>query len=480
MRNGPGRERARRDGGAAAIEYAALLVVASLLMTALLAFVPNPVEPEVRAALCRLFGGTDCTAGAYEYKPPASSCVVGSDSKKAGASVTVFSVKVGDNVQLVRTTYADGTVRMTLVPIDLKVGVETGVGGKVQVGKGGFGGDLGVKVEGSLNYKYGDTWVFPNGEAADQWTAIMQAEIANSVAEAAGIGGYIFDTTVKWLGRPEDDPRRHEPEISQHEIGVEGALKGAVGFGPLSADDSGKKKSVTDIGTGLDIEGSVGASVLVTNDNSGKPEDGYPVTSYTFQVKGSIKGGAKVLGYGPGGERSYTGQTKVTYDKDGRLKSITWVSTQETNDSEAYKNPGKANGSVKDTDKQVSVTTTTVNFDDSNRAIGENWLRQNAFLMPGQTAFNAVDQNGAVVTHEPGPNADPMDRLVYDQGRVTRNVYAGDVDETKVGISVAAEVKFGIEGGVETEEQKLVDSQYLGPPQNGQRTFQQWTECAGK
>lgn len=95
MRIGTGRERPRCDGGAAALEYAALLVAASLVITMLLAFVPNPVEPEVKAALCRLFGGTDCKAESYVYKPPASACVVASDSAKAGASVTVFSVKVG-------------------------------------------------------------------------------------------------------------------------------------------------------------------------------------------------------------------------------------------------------------------------------------------------------------------------------------------------------------------------------------------------
>ncbi|SFN96529.1 YD repeat-containing protein [Actinomadura madurae] len=478
MRIGTGRERPRCDGGAAALEYAALLVAASLVITMLLVFVPNPVEPEVKAALCRLFGGTDCKAESYVYKPPASACVVASDSAKAGASVTVFSVKVGDNVQIVRTTYADGTVRITLVPVDLKVGVEAGVGGKVQVGKSSYGGELGAKIEGSLNYKYGDTWIFPNGEAADQWTKYMTAEMAGTLAEATGIGGYIFDTSFKYLGRPEDHPARHEPEISQHEISVEGALKAGVGFGPLSNDSSGNK-SVKDIATGVDIEGKVGGSVLITNDNSGKPEDGYPTTSYTFQVKGSIKYGAKVVGYGPGGEGSYTGQTKVTYDKDGRLKSITWVTMQETNNSEGYQNPGKANGSVKDTDKQVSVTTTTVNFDDSNRAVGEDWLRTAAFLPPGQATFNAGGEDGAVVASQPGPNSSEMNQLIYNQGRVTRNVYAGDVDETKVGISVAAGLKFGIEGGVETESQKLVGSQYLGPPQNGQRTFQEWTECTG-
>lgn len=72
-----------------------------------------------------------------------------------------------------------------------------------------------------------------------------------------------------------------------------------------------------DTATGLEIEGSAGDAVLVTKDNTGSEKDGYPKTTYTFQVKGTLKGGAKAFGYGPGGERTYIGQTRVTYDKNG-------------------------------------------------------------------------------------------------------------------------------------------------------------------
>lgn len=433
-----------------------------------LLLVSNPITPAVKKAICELFGvGCEST---YDYKPPTSACILSSDSKKIGGSITVFSIKVGQNFQFVKIKTADGKVKLMIVPVDYKLGAEAEIGGKLQFGKGSFGGELGAKVEGSVNFKYGDTWVFPDDAAANKFLDDVKWDLARKEGEKVSPGLWVFDKVTGW------EPRSRPSDIQQWEVGVEGVLKGAAGFGNLTTGSNGEKK-VTDIGTGLEIEGKAGDAVIMTKDSSGPADKGYPLTSMTFQVKGSIKGGAKAIGYGPGGEATYTGQTKVTFDKDGKLKSITWITTQEENATEGIKTPGKKNVTDKGTGKKVSVTTTTVNFDDSNRAIGEKWIHDNAFLMPLQTVRNAVDENGAVVTKDPGPNADPMDRLIYDRGLVSRNVYAGNVDEFKIAAEIAAEIKFGIEGGYEGETQDLAGSQYLGPPQNGSRSFQDWPEC---
>ncbi|MBW8484944.1 hypothetical protein [Actinomadura parmotrematis] len=465
----PGGE--RRDRGASATEYTALLVLAGLIIVALLLLVPNPVQSGVRAAICTMFGGKDCgTSAPFEYKPPTSACLLSSNSKKVGGSVTIFSIKIGQNFQVVKMRTADGKVKVMVVPVDYKLGAEAEVGGKLQFGKGSFGGELGAKVEGSVNLKYGDTWVFKDDKEASDFIDKMKWDVLHKEGEKLSPGLWLWDKATGWK------PKARDPDISQVEVGVEGVLKGTAGFGNLTTGSDGKKK-VTDIGTGAEVEGKAGDAVIVTTDKSGAAKDGFPKTSYTFQVKGSYKLGAKVIGYGPGGERSYTGQTKVTYDKDGRLLSVTWITTQEENASEGFKNPGKNNGSVKGTDKKVSVTTTTLNFDDSNRALGEKWIHDNAFLMPLQTVRNTFDQDGPLVTRDPGPGGDPFDKLIYDRGVVSRNTYAGDVDEFKIAAEIAAELKFGIEGGYEGEKQTLVGSQYLGAPQNGQRTFQDWPEC---
>lgn len=459
-----------RDAGASAIEYAALVGIGSILIGMLVLMMPNPVLPAVKKALCEMFG-SNCEAPDYNYKPPTSACITGSDSKKVGYSITAFSVKFGQNFQFVKIKYADGSTRIMIVPADYKLGAEAEIGAKLQFGKGSFGGDLGAKVEGSVNFKYGDTWVFPNDKAADDWLDDVKWDLARKEAETLSPGLWAFDKITGW------EPKTRDPEITQWEVGAEGVFKVASALGNLTTNTSGEKK-VKDIATGLELEGKAGDAALVTTDRSGSAKDGYPKTTYTFQVKGSIKGGAKVLGYGTGGEATYLGQTRMTFDKDGRLASITWLTTQESNSSQNLKNPGKKTGSGTGTDKQVTTTATTVNFDDSNRAIGERWIRDNSFMMPFQTLRNAVDENGAVVSKDPGPNADPLDRLIYERGLVSRNVYAGNVDEFKIAAELAAEIKFGIEGGYEGETQQIADSQYLGPPQNGVRTFQQWPECA--
>ncbi|NEA27302.1 hypothetical protein [Actinomadura bangladeshensis] len=467
---GGGGLRRRRETGAAAIEYAVLVGIASALLVALLLLLPNSVGSGVREALCKIFGG-NCTAQPFQYKPPVSACIVTSDSKKIGATVTVFSIKAGQNLQFVKIKMGDGKVRLMIVPNDYKLGAEAEVGGKLQFGKGSYGGKIGGSVEGSLNFKYGDTWVFPDEKAAGDFLDDMKWDLARREGEKASPGLWVFDKLTGW------EPRTRDPDFRQWEVGVEGLGKLAAGFGDLTTDEQGERK-VKDRATGLEAEGKIGDGVIVTKDSSGSAADGYPLTSYTFQVKGGIKLGAKAVGFGPSGEASYTGQTKVTLDKDGRLKSMTWITTQESNDTTGFKNPGGKTVTWKGTGKKVSVTTTTVSFDDTNRAIGEKWIHDNAFMIPLQTVRNTFDENGALTTADPGPDGDPMDRLIYERGLTNRNVYAGDVDEFKIGAEIAAEVKFGIEGGYEGETQNIVGSQYLGPPQNGERTFVDWPECA--
>ncbi|MBO0880154.1 MAG: hypothetical protein J2P17_07320 [Mycobacterium sp.] len=469
------------DRGATALEYAGALLIGGVIIGLLVLLMPNPVGRSVKIALCKIFeagaNGGRCEPAPFDYRPATGACLIKSSSGKVGANVTVFSIKLGQNVQLVRTETADGKVRITVVPDDYKLGAEAEIGAKVYGGKDSYGLKLGASVEGSLNFKYGDTWVFPDGDAANKFIDDMKWDLARREAEHVSPGLWVFDKVTGWK------PRSRDPDVRQWEVSAEGVLKGSAGFGNVteSTNSSGQtERSIKDIGTGIEIQGKVGDGVIITKDNSQPDKPGYPLTSTTFQVQGSYSYGGKVVGYGPGGERSYLGQTKITRDKSGKLVSITWVTTQQTNDSEGLKNPGSKNASVKGTDKQVTTTTTTVNFDDSNRQLGEQWIHDNAFLMPFQTVRNAVDADAGFATRDPGPNASPFDQLLYRRGVVSRNTYAGDVDEFRIGAEVGAEVKFGIDVGYESENLNLVDSQYLGPPQDGQRSFQDWPECKAK
>lgn len=453
-------------------------MVAAVVLGLVMLLVPGAMGRHLPPAICRLFGGDCRAAQPYDYKPATSACVRGSNSHKVGGSVTVFSVKVGQSFQVLRTEYADGSVLLTVVPVDFKLGAEGELGAGLKVGKnGGLGAELGAKAEAALNIKFGDAWKFRDGKEADDFIEDLKWDLARKEGAKVSPGLWVFNELTGW------EPRTPDPHIQQVEVGVDGALKGALGIGSVSektGDDGGLVKSIKDRATGVEIEGKVGEAMLITKDDSGPADKGYPRTSYTLQVQGTVKGGAKVAGYGPGGESSYIGQTKITRDKNGKLLSITWVNTYESTDTEGFKNPGSTQGSAKTADKKVTTTTTTVDFDETNRSTGEKWLVDNAFLMPLQTIRNAADENGAFHSADPGLDADPMDRLIYDRGRTTRNTYAGNVDEYAIAGKVALGVKFGFEASYETADSTLVDSTYLGAPQNGRREFQSWPECKGE
>jgi YD repeat-containing protein len=460
-----------RDAGASGVEYGAILMIASLIGLTLLYIVPNPVQPNVKRAVCKLFGGHDCDAPPFDYKPSKAACILTSDSTKVGGSITVFDIKFGDSFQFVRTTTADGKVKIMIVPIDFKLGAEAMLGEKTAGGD--YGLKAGAKVEGTAGFKYGDTWTFDNAGDADKFVHDQWTDWGRREAEHVSPGLWVWDKVTGWK------PKGPAPQTNQWEISAEGALSGSLGFGKISTGSNGDK-TISDLGTGIDVEGRAGDSVAVTRDNvnpSNPKDPSYPRTSYTFTVKGSVKGGAKVLGYGTDGSVAYTGQTRVTYDKNGKLVGITWVTTHEQSSTDGYKNPGNVKAGGKGTDKQVTVTTTSVTFDDSNRAIGQQWLKDNAFLMPFQTVRNAFDADGAYQTRDPGPTASPMDRLLYDQGKVSRNTYDGNVNQLGLEVKVGSEFTFGFDASYENEQQYLVGSQYLGAPVNGQRQFTNWPEC---
>ncbi|MEO5877112.1 MAG: hypothetical protein ABIS86_17705 [Streptosporangiaceae bacterium] len=462
LRNG------RQDSGAALAEWAATLVLVSVVLAALLASgVVATTAARTRAAICEIFGITGCGDLPYDVKPSAAACVTGSDSQKVGGSITVFDVKIGNSFQLVRTVTADGKVKIMVVPVDFKLGAEAVLGEKTAGGS--FGVKAGAKVEGTANLKFGDTWVFDDKAGADHFVDDMKGDWLRYEAEKASPALWLFDKVTGW------EPGTGTPQIQQVELSAEGVLSGSLGFGRIS-DSTGEKK-IVDAGTGLEVEGKVGDSVAVTKDNS-KPDDPtYPRTSYTFGVKGSVKGGAKALGFGTDGSTSYQGQTKVTFGKNGELLNITWVTTHEETTSAGYKKPGDQKVSGKGSDKKVSVTTTSIDFDDTNRETGRQWLQDNAFMMPFQAVHNAFDPSGAYRTTDPGPSASALDRLLFERAKVSRTTYLGDVDEVKIEVKVGAEVTFGFDAGWEHEKQFLTGSEYLGPPSGGVRDFLKWPEC---
>ncbi len=470
-------ERSRTDRGASTVEYVALMLIMAMVVSAATLVIPNPVGDGAKAAICKIFnavtgGNADCGKKSFDYKPSQAACVTGQDSNKVGASVTAFSVKIGDSFQLLRIKTADGREKVVVVPADYKLGLVGKEGLQANIGGKNYGLHAGGKVEGTVGLKYGDTWSFPSEKDADHFVDDMKWDWGRKEAEHVSPILWGFDKITGWK------PNTPDPASTQWDVTAEGLANFGAKFGNLQENNG--EKSVTDIGTGVEVEGKAGDGISIIKDNYNptNPNDpSYPRTSVVFNVQGSVKGGGKVLGFGPSGSGSYVGQTKVTRDNDGKLVSITWVTTHDETSSEGYKVPGKNNVSDKDSDKKVTTTTTTVNFDDSNRAVGDKWIQDNAFLMPLQTVRNAFDPNASYSTADPGAGSSPFDQLVYNQGVVSKNTYAGNVDEFGIGAEAGEGLTFGIDLNYEHDQSHLVDSQYLDAPQNGLRNFVQWPEC---
>ncbi|HEV7935266.1 MAG TPA: hypothetical protein VGP70_23510 [Actinomadura sp.] len=113
-------------------------------------------------AICRIFGGnceTPPGAKDEDFKPKL--CEKSSAENKYGATIKIAVVKIGDEYSFLRQEMADGTVRLTVIPTNAELGLETGAGGKISLGKNfKLGAD--IKVGASVKVGVGDTYVFKN------------------------------------------------------------------------------------------------------------------------------------------------------------------------------------------------------------------------------------------------------------------------------------------------------------------------------
>lgn len=116
----------------------------------------------MKVAICRIFGGnceTPPGAKDEDFKPKL--CEKSSAENKYGATIKIAVVKIGDEYSFLRQEMADGTVRLTVIPTNAELGLETGAGGKISLGKNfKLGAD--IKVGASVKVGVGDTYVFKN------------------------------------------------------------------------------------------------------------------------------------------------------------------------------------------------------------------------------------------------------------------------------------------------------------------------------
>lgn len=426
----------RCERGQISIEWAGVLALVGLVVAVLwVSGLGDKIAGATGTALCNIFGG-DCggeqSAGPRE---PAFPCVISDSEGKLKASITVFSVKGGGEVKVLRQERSDGSVLITLAG-GANLGAEFGLGGGADADAGATEVGLEAKLKAGVNGQVegGGTWQFENGDQADEFVEIVRNYARDGAIKASVpvLGGIATDL----FGEDRDVP---DAAITYIQAGVGGSVKG---------DATG--------GVELAAAGLEGAALLGVRQDHRTGED-----TYYMRLKGSgnVSIGA-LIGHDLSGD--VDGQLAITFDKDG--------------------NPVKAS--------VIGSASYAGGLDNLNANIKnqtpDDWLR-GLKLTGSDNAGGRVEFQYDLPLTDDGVR-DAFDRFVDDPvsgtpdlaqeiaraGEFTARTYSTEKDKYGGGLDAALGLKFGIEGSYEGVSSQLGGAWYANGTSGGVR---QWASC---
>jgi hypothetical protein len=371
-------------------------------------------------------GGQDytCAADKQASLPP---CIISQGDGQLKASVTVFSIKGGGKVKIIKQRRSDGKWLITVIGGG-ELGVEVGSpGGRVSIdtGKGSVGGGAGIEGGAVGQGEYGATWIFDDEKGANDQIDIIRNKLRDEAIDTAvpvigSIGTHFFGEH-RDLG---------DPDIEYIQGGVAGDVKGeAKALGGLS----------------LTFEGSDALGVRWNHTDDSK-------TVY-FQVNGKGGGSAKLI-EGLGLEGAGEGQIAVTYDKNGQAIALDVI--------------GK--GTISGTSPKIPLSDDpraflrNIKFQENGGARGELQLHLDLNDPANRAAWNQFTGN-------PFTGADDLVSAFMDHGQAQVRTYSVSQDKYGVDVNGKAGLKFGIEGGYEGNRADLITAWDWNPQQG-------WTQSA--
>jgi hypothetical protein len=334
------------------------------------------------------------------------------------------------------------------------IGVGTGVGvGFNWNDKLNIGADASAKA--NLTVGVGDSWVFNNTKDADKFIGEIQKKATLDAVKSSGPLGWLGGTIYGWI----DPPHVPDPDIQRSEVSFDGSLSAtagvSVGLGnatnkPGSKDTRGSDKLSPNADAYVGVNAGEKA-ILEQNKKDGS-------TSITYQLTGGAKAGAH---YVVGQQQVYgttTGAMKMTYDKNNQLTMLTFTQTHILN--------GKAT---------VTTTALPINNDADRQAVLQ-YLALN-----GGTPALQLTWDDMAPTQQPGPDATPLQQLLYNKAQVQKVDYSYSQSDAGYGASVKLGLKLGIGVSLSSQDQKVTGTpQYLGAPQpDGTRPYKVFSECHG-
>lgn len=471
-----------RDRGAGSVEWVGLGLLAAAIVFVLATGTAIPgISAQYNRALCVLTGG-NCPSNTpgnssnpeRNYEPP--SCRVSSTSGTYGMQVQLGFVKIGGEYSAVTQRMSDGKIMVTLTD-GQSLGAEGGQEGTVDGRRIGKSIDPQAKGSGKASvtgkWANGDTYMFENQADYDRWKEALEAEVTNDLAKYDPEGGYAMGAAIKDMNTPDMRP----PDITFDSKGLEGSVVGSFGLtGQRAPTDVTDKPATVGTGTGGNASVKLGGTVLVKhNSKTGEVSDIYQLTA-----EGTYEG--KQVGKGTGQKFTGTGSMEVVRDaKTGALKKIVFTQDNANTGTRSIGGTTPGNGEVptgtgeyNSGQKNSQTTVTTLEFqNDADRRIGEDWLAGRG-SMPSQLM---AGWNGAP-TDDPGEDADPFDRLLYDNAQVTRATYRGEQHGGKLGWSIPIRgITLGQEMSLDVSSDQVASAQYLGAPNDGQRSFIPFERC---
>lgn len=462
------RRRVRDDRGAAVMEYAALIVLGALILGALVPAVVPSIKGNVEYALCKIFHpgeASQCESPAdKEYKP--QQCMLSRSTNTYGASVEVLFFKVGKDLTFMRTTTVDndGHKKVVVTAVDnTTLGVGTGVGVGVHGGKAfNLGADATIGAD--LKIGIGDSWTFdgddPEGKA-DKFIGDIQEYAGIKAVENSGPLGWLAGHAYDAIAGPDDLP---DPDTTRTEfsLNVNGGVSAGLGIGP--PNKGGQKPKGKDKydhrGDNKGYSSNASASLVVDGSEKGVIEehsDGS--SSVTLMLSGKVTGTESHVTGGHSGSLGSTGSIKVSKDKNGTITGMDLTRATIVGG------------------KTTWTTTHLPLTNDKDRQAVADYLISDAGTQLGQTTLNLTWDDMAP-TDPPGPDANPLQKLLYEKGQTTKQDYTYDATAQSYGLDVKLGVKLGFGVSATGEEQKLTSAQYLGAPgPDGVRRYKDYKEC---
>jgi hypothetical protein len=403
----------------------------------------TPAEAARMAALIEELAAVerDCAAAITAltaFDPRPDRVKTGEEVGKASVAITIGFLKIGQSAVFKETTFSDGSVFLTAVD-----GAEiTGTGALGPIEAGG-----GVKIDA------GSTWRFAGGDEARDFKARLNSYLIGQHAVMYEEGAALGVATLGGLTpiRPPDQV------ISEFAAPVSAKASGDTGLvaGDAKVEVTPKETVIRDLGTGT-------TTTIYSQEGS-------------VEANGTVTPFAVGPGEGIGGQQLVGSTTGVVEDANGRVTKVILTQTDsgQATWSEPVAGPGQdpsppkhaapgldPSAKIIDKDKgtQVTLTTTTLDVTDDNRAAVEQWVAG------GRRDHGSL--TGDIRQHYPvaATPGDDFQNALHDRAKVSRVTYDDVTDVAGFEAKVKAGWSLGVEGSLEETSSHAAEGTYLDAP----------------